>query len=156
MPDGCHYCLCWPRQAFRSMQELTFPAAEGTAAGMIRSCSSVYKTGVRLLVMALRDVARFLCAIHCASGWADLAIRICHCAAHCLCWASTHAGILGSPQCPLAFLYLPPNGSHTNWRSGCPDSPFARNLSAHTAATAASDLAAQAACMRRYQVMLLF
>ena len=156
MPDGCHYCLCWPRQALRSMQELTFPAAEGTAAGKIRSCSSVYKTGVRFLVMALWDVARFLCAIRCASGKADLAIRICHCAAHCLCWASTHAGILGSPQCPLAFLYLPSNGNCTIWKSGCSDSLLAHNLFAHTAAAAASDLAAQAACMRRFQVMPLF
>ena len=82
VPDGCHYCLCWPRHVFRSMQELTFPAAEGTAAGMVRSCSSVYKTEVRLLAMALWDVARFLCEIRCASGWADLAICICHCAGH--------------------------------------------------------------------------
>ena len=62
--------------AFRAMQELTFPAAEGTAAGMVSSCSSVPKTGVRLLAMALWDVARFLYAICCASGWADLAICI--------------------------------------------------------------------------------
>ena len=60
------------------------------------------------------------------------------------CW------LLGSPQRPLAFLYLPANGSRSNWRSGCPDA-FALNLSAHTAAASASDLAAPVACMWDFQ-----
>ena len=94
--------------------------------------------------MALWDVARGLCAIHCASGWADLAIRIL--AFYILaalvsshtCW---HLGRPGNSHlwwCSAllalgmhlgwAFLCLPPNGSRTNWRSGCPDSPLACNL----------------------------
>ena len=40
--------------------------------------------------MALRDVARFLCAIRCASDWADLAIRTC--TVSCWRWEAAHAG----------------------------------------------------------------
>ena len=125
-----------------STQELAFPAAEAT----IGSCSSVPKTGVRFLAMALWDVARFLCAIHCASGWADLAIRILEIHIFAVSLGSHTCWLLGRPDNPhlwwcsellalgmhlgRAFLCLPPNGSHTNWRSGCPDSPLACNLSA--------------------------
>ena len=118
---GCHYCLCWTI-SLSQCKILYLSCSRRTAAGKISSCSSVPKTGVRLLAMALWDVARFLCAIRCASGWADLAIHICRCAARCWRWAA--------PQRPLASLYLPSNGSCTNWRSGRPDSPLPCNLSA--------------------------
>ena len=93
----------------------------------------------------LWDVARFLCAIRCAScrlgrpgnphlrsvllalgrpGNPHLLHSVLLALGSRTCWLS------GSPQRPLAFLYLPLNGSRSNWSSGCPGAPLARNLSA--------------------------
>ena len=127
------------------MQELTFPAAEGTAAGMVSSCSSVPKTGVQLLAMALWDVARFLCAICCASGWADLAICICtgscwHRAALSVLWLSSTclrmAAALTRDRAVLTLLLC------------------ATSLP-RTAAAATSDLAAREVRMQHFQAMPL-
>ena len=99
------------------------------------------------------DVARFLGAISCASGWADLAIGPSRSALLALgsrtCWRLGRPGnlhlplhsvllVLGSRTCwlsgssqrPLAFLYLPLNGSWSNWRLGWPDAPLSCNFSA--------------------------
>ena len=126
------------------MHELTFPAAEGTAAGMVSSCSSVPKTGVRLLAMALWDVARFLCAIRCASGWADLAI--CIRTGSCWHWEALSVLWLSSTCLRMAAALT---------RDRAVLTLLCATSLPRTAAAAASDLAAREARMQRLQAMPL-
>ena len=134
----------------RSMQELTFPAAEGTAAGMISVPNQVW-----LLVMAICHVARSLCAIRCASGWADLAIRIYRCTARCWRWAAAHAGVWAAFSVLwLSFNCLRMAAALTGDQAVLTFLLRATSLPC-TSAAVASDLAAQVPRMRRFQAMPL-
>ena len=126
----------------------------------------------------LWDVARFLCAIRCASGWADLAISIravscwrwavahagvwadlsiciCHCTACCWRWAAAHAGFqAGLSVVWFSSTYLRMAATLTEDRAVLALLLPATSLP-RTAAAASSDLTALAARMLRFQTLPL-
>ena len=159
VPDGwpqqrVPLCLHWPRRLYIGQCKSfhTFPAAEGMTAGKIRSLFKCPQPWVWYLAMTsgMWQGSSVQSVVHQAGQTGNQHPRsVLLALGSCTCWRLSRSGNLhlplhsvllalgshtcrlsGRPECRLVFLYLPPNGSHSNWRLGCSGTPLARNLSA--------------------------